>query len=287
MNSSQARCGQLVGERLDVPRAAGRVDDPAEARLVVQDRVRVAGDAAREVVGQPERGVERQHGDRVGAADRRRRSRRSWCAACSPTGRAGSSSPPTSPRAGAATRSLPRRTVRRRAPRSAGRRAASRSTANWSAVTAKRNSSAREGVVDRQSRVGQRAQVGDADRRCDRDLGRVARAGVVVDGGVDRREPQVQVDAQARRVRRARPPRHPCGHASPIGSAPSEPLSCRATPARSSNARAASPTHPRRPGRSARGRGSTPVERRRQVGDGETTRHRAAATARSRRSRGR
>ena len=47
-----------------------------------------------EVVRQPERGVERQHGDRVGAADRRRRSRRPWCAACSPTGRGGSSSPP-------------------------------------------------------------------------------------------------------------------------------------------------------------------------------------------------
>ena len=54
--------------------------------------------------GSPMRGVERQHGDRVGAADRGREAARSWCAACSPTGRAGSSSPPTSPRAGAGRR---------------------------------------------------------------------------------------------------------------------------------------------------------------------------------------
>ena len=59
--------------------------------LLLQHQVRVAGDAAGEGVGLAERPGEGQHGDGVGAAEAARRRRRPWCAACSPTGRAGPS----------------------------------------------------------------------------------------------------------------------------------------------------------------------------------------------------
>ncbi len=136
-NQSQAAAGQLVGELLDVPGAAGRVDHPGQVRLVEQDRLGVAGDPAGEVVRQAERAVEGQHGDRVGAADPGAPGRRPWCAACSPTGRARSSSRPRSPRAGAAPR-RPRTTPQTSATRDHRRRAA-RSLAmvrNWSALAA-------------------------------------------------------------------------------------------------------------------------------------------------------
>ncbi len=73
------------------------------------------------------------------------------------------------------------------ATRSQMRRAA-RSLAidgNCSAVTAKRNSSAGQRVVDGQTAVGERAEVGDADRGGDAEFLRVGGAGIVVDGGVD------------------------------------------------------------------------------------------------------
>ena len=84
--------GQLLGERLDVPGATGRVGHPRDVGLLGQQGLGVAGDAARERRRQADGGVERQHGDRRRRHRSRRRSRRAWCAACSPTGRAGSSS---------------------------------------------------------------------------------------------------------------------------------------------------------------------------------------------------
>ena len=48
------RVGEFVGEPLDVPGAARRVDDPGQVRLLQQDRRGVAGDAPGEAVGQAE-----------------------------------------------------------------------------------------------------------------------------------------------------------------------------------------------------------------------------------------
>ena len=63
--------GEVVGEPLDRPGAAGGVGDGADVRLVGQQRHLVAGDAAAEGVGAAEGPVEGLHGDGVGAADRR------------------------------------------------------------------------------------------------------------------------------------------------------------------------------------------------------------------------
>ena len=61
--------GQVVGELLDGVRAAGRVGDPGDVGLGDQQRGGVARDPAAERVGHAERGVERQHGDRVRSPD--------------------------------------------------------------------------------------------------------------------------------------------------------------------------------------------------------------------------
>ena len=61
---------QRIGERFDGAGARGGIGDAMNIGLFDQDRLRVAGDAARERVGQPERRAERQHGDGIGAADR-------------------------------------------------------------------------------------------------------------------------------------------------------------------------------------------------------------------------
>ena len=62
--------GELVGEPLDVPRPAGRVDHPGHVRLQFEDRLGVAGQPRRQVARRSSNGsVVRQHGDRIGAAD--------------------------------------------------------------------------------------------------------------------------------------------------------------------------------------------------------------------------
>ena len=71
VNQSQAALGERVGQRLDVPGAAGRVEHAGQVPLLDQQALGVAGDPAGEGVGQPERGVERLHGDDVGAAHAR------------------------------------------------------------------------------------------------------------------------------------------------------------------------------------------------------------------------
>ena len=48
--------GQLLGQALDVPAAAGRIDDPAELALLEQDELGVARDAPGEGVGGPAHG---------------------------------------------------------------------------------------------------------------------------------------------------------------------------------------------------------------------------------------
>ncbi len=59
------RLGEVGGAALDVPGAAGGIEHPPQPRLLQQQRLRVAGDAPGEGVGQPEAGVERPHGDRL------------------------------------------------------------------------------------------------------------------------------------------------------------------------------------------------------------------------------
>ena len=56
---ASARCGQLVGQPLDVVAAAPRVDDAAGAGLLLQEELGVAGDAGGEVGRQRDRLVER------------------------------------------------------------------------------------------------------------------------------------------------------------------------------------------------------------------------------------
>ena len=93
-NHAQAALREVVGQPLDVPGAAGRVDDPRQVGLLQQDRWRCCGRCGgRTRPAGPRACVEGQHGDRVGAADPGGQGRRPWCAACSPTGRGGSSSP--------------------------------------------------------------------------------------------------------------------------------------------------------------------------------------------------
>ena len=65
------RLREGVGERLDVPGAPGRVEDAREVPLLDQQAGGVPGDPAGEGVGQAQRGVERLHGDDVGAAHAR------------------------------------------------------------------------------------------------------------------------------------------------------------------------------------------------------------------------
>ena len=61
-------CGQFVGERLDVPTAAGRVENTADARLVLQDQLGVARHTSPKIPGQGCGGIERRQGDRIGSA---------------------------------------------------------------------------------------------------------------------------------------------------------------------------------------------------------------------------
>ena len=69
-NSAPGRSAQRIGQRFDGAGARGRIGDAMDIGLLDQDGLRVAGDAARERVGQPERHAERQHGHGIGAADR-------------------------------------------------------------------------------------------------------------------------------------------------------------------------------------------------------------------------
>ena len=64
--------GQLVGEPLDVVAAAPRVDDTAGARLLLQEQLRVAGDAGAELARQRQRLVERVGVQRLRVSLRRR-----------------------------------------------------------------------------------------------------------------------------------------------------------------------------------------------------------------------
>ena len=218
------RVGQLVGERstYQEPPAGSitraRCDSSTRSAWVLRAIRRENG------VRQAERGVEGQHGDRVGAADARRRSRRPWRAAGSPTGRGGSSSPARRPRAGAGGCARPR-TPRRPGPTAGARRAAWR----WSG-TGRRwprtGTPAAAAAVDGPARRPvERAQVGDAGgERAAQLLGGGA-AGLVVRQRVDddapapagtpRRTPPGQ-----RHDRRRRPGPSPVRARSPSGSAP-------------------------------------------------------------------
>ncbi len=94
-------------------------------------------------------------------------------------------------------------------------------------------------VGDRQPGVGQRAQVGHADRRGDGQLVGVAGAGVVIDRGVDGRDPQLGRRGDQRGEAARTSGRRGCryGRARPIGSAPSEPASALAITRRPSSTR--------------------------------------------------
>ena len=56
---AQASLRQLLGQGLDVPGAAGRIDHPAQIALLLQDELGVAGDAPRQRRGRAQRVVER------------------------------------------------------------------------------------------------------------------------------------------------------------------------------------------------------------------------------------
>ena len=140
------RAGELVGQRLDEPRAARGVDHPRQVRLHDQQRLGVAGDPAGERRRRPERGVERRHRDRVGTPDARPRTRRPCPAAGSRTGRGGvyivgdataCTAGRAPPRCQPAPLASSTRAHRRRAARSFAM------VGNCSAVTATRSSSRR------------------------------------------------------------------------------------------------------------------------------------------------
>ena len=65
----------ILGQILDVPRAAGRIGDAAEMAFLLADDLDVARDAACECIRLAERERERQNNDRIGAAERRARAR--------------------------------------------------------------------------------------------------------------------------------------------------------------------------------------------------------------------
>ena len=64
------RFAKLVGQVFHRAGAGGRIGDFAEVRFFREHKLGVARDAARKAVRQAERGGERQHRDRVGAAER-------------------------------------------------------------------------------------------------------------------------------------------------------------------------------------------------------------------------
>ena len=164
-NNAQAARGELVGEPLDVPGAAGRVDHPGQVRLLDQDRLGVAGDppgerrragpsassngstvtaSAPPTPAAKQATVRAQHvHPRVAAGHHRRRGDRVLALAPAP------GAPQTS-----ATRAHSRRAARSLAI-----------VGNWSAVAAYRNSSWPQRRVDGQPGVGQRPQVGDPGRQ--------------------------------------------------------------------------------------------------------------------------
>ena len=74
-NSLQARSQKTLGQRFEAAGAAGRIVDDMEIGFVLQHELRVAREAAGEGVRRAERLGEGQGGDRVGAADRRRKDR--------------------------------------------------------------------------------------------------------------------------------------------------------------------------------------------------------------------
>ena len=159
--------GELLGEVLDEPGAARRVEHPTEVRLLQQQQLGVAGDAAGETrcgTGQSagDRRVERQHRARCRHRRPRRRTRRAWCAACSPTGRAGPSSARGDRVHAWRRRPRARRPPRRPAP-TAG--AAARNLAmvmNWSSSAANRKLICRNASDTLTPGLAEQPQIGDA-----------------------------------------------------------------------------------------------------------------------------
>ena len=77
---AQARSARCLGEGLHVVAAAERVDDLRDAGLLLDDELRVAGDAGREVGGEAERLVEGVGVQALRAAEHRGHRLDRWCA---------------------------------------------------------------------------------------------------------------------------------------------------------------------------------------------------------------
>ncbi len=61
--------GDLLREAIEKPTASGRVDHAVQMGFLLQDQQRVAGDAAAEIVRQPDQRVEGRGSDRLGPTD--------------------------------------------------------------------------------------------------------------------------------------------------------------------------------------------------------------------------
>ena len=71
MKLAPRRAAELSGQLFDAAGTGAGVRDPSEIGFLEQDQLGVACDAARKAIGQPKRQRERQHRDRVGAAQTR------------------------------------------------------------------------------------------------------------------------------------------------------------------------------------------------------------------------
>ena len=77
LEQSPGRPAKLIGQIFDRAGARRRIGDLVEMRFFAEEKLGIARDPARETVGQAARGGERQYRDRVGAARARRQTQRS------------------------------------------------------------------------------------------------------------------------------------------------------------------------------------------------------------------
>ena len=190
---------RTVGEVLDEPGAACRVEHATDVRFLQQQQLGVAGDAARETrcgAREPVRRWRRRTGAPGRCRRRRRppRRRRAWCAACSPTDRAWPSSAATSPRAPSPHRPPASPTTSATRAHSLARRPQLRDGHELVVVGGQPETDLPQGIRDLDAAVAQQPQIGDRGGDTGRQFPRCARTQIVKCGAVNGDRPNAAVE---------------------------------------------------------------------------------------------